>query len=295
MSPAITPGSEQFAEYATRLLATLSARFAAGEAEIADAYFRWDGRNRDTEAHWLMKQVGREIESTFTMLREVMEHVGRDLGKSRYFWVDDLPATIDRKWIEDALIKVRQELNHGNGCLDILEWLTGEPADVRDLVRRYNRWSPDPTVPNNKEWVALAKLFQEQEQRPEPWVRLITSQGLLEGGSCGLFYAASRLSGSELNDRIAAVFKVVLDDERGHGPANVYEVSKVIKTERDLEGAVDMLMKRGLQRLRMRNEQFSHPLSEQRLERIAEGDIDLSVTRDIWGETLYRFISEAGV
>ena len=50
------------------------------------------------------------------------------------------------------------------------------------------------------------------------------------------------------------------------------------------------MVERGVQRLRMRNEQFSYPIDEARIQEIAAGKIGLDVTREIWGETLARFI-----
>ena len=197
---------------------------------------------------------------------------------------------MDRNWLEENLFRTKQELNHGNRCVDIIEWLTGEPLDIKEVVRRYNRWNPDPSLPDMKEWVRLAEVFKEQEARQESWARLINSQGLLEGGSCGLFYAATQLSGNELNDRLAEAFTVVLDDERGHGPANIYRIADAFSTEEAVNGAKGLMVERGVQRLRMRNEQFSYPIAEARIQDIAQGKIALDVTREIWGETLARFI-----
>ncbi len=279
-----------FTERATRDLARVSAIFAAGEAEIADTYFHWDQRDRDKEVIWLTKQAGREIESTFTGLKEIVDKVGSDLGKANQYWVDQWGGDVDRHWLEENLWRTKQELNHGNYCVDIIEWLTGERVDIKQVVRRYNRWNPDPSLPDMKEWVRLAEVFREQEARQEPWARLINSQGLLEGGSCGLFYAATQLSGSELNDRLAEAFAVVLDDERGHGPANIYQIADAFTTQEAVDGARALMVERGVQRLRMRNEQFSYPIDEARIQDIAAGNISLDATKAIWGETLAKFI-----
>lgn len=277
-------------ERATRELARVAAIFAAGEAEIARTYFEWDRRDRDKEVVWLTKQAGREIEATFTALKEIVEKFGGGLGRPDRYWVDQWTGDVDRQWLEENLYRTKQELNHGNLCVDIIEWLTGETVDIKEVVRRYNRWNPDPTLPDMKEWVRLAEVFKEQEARPEPWARLVNSQGLLEGGSCGLFYAATQLGGSELNDRLARAFTVVLDDERGHGPANVYQIAGAFSTQDAVDGARGLMVERGVQRLRMRNEQFSHPIDEARIQEIAQGRIGLEVTRRIWGETLAQFI-----
>ena len=282
---------EPLSERAPRELAVLSARCAAGEAEVATTYFESPKRSPELDAVWLEKQAGRELESTFTLLRPILDHVGRDMGGTDQFWVDNIPDGIDRHWLEENLEKIRQELNHGNHCVDILEEITGKPADIKEIIRKYNRWSPDPDAPNNTEWCKLADLFREQEARPEPWAKLITSEGLLEGGSCGLFYSASLLKGNKVDDWISRAFKVVLDDEQGHGPANLFAVNKYIKTDEDLEAAKEMLHARALQRLHMRNEQFSFLLEPARLEAIMNGDVDLTVVRDIWGDTPYRYVT----
>lgn len=282
---------EPLAQRAPRELAILSARCAAGEAEIATACFKSPKRTRQTDALWLEKQAGRELESTFTMFKEVMDAVGRDMGRSGQYWVDNIKDGIDLHWMEEFLFKVKQELNHGNHCIDILEKITGKPANVKEIIRKFNRWNPDPSVPNNVEWCKLAKLFQEQEARTEPWAKLITSEGLLEGGSCGMFYAASLLRGNEIDDLIGRAFHVVLIDERGHGPANLFSVEKYVKTEEDLKGAMDMLRARAMGRLLMRNEQFDHPLTDKRLGDIMDGEVDLAVVREIWGEAPFRYVT----
>ena len=286
----MSEAGEGFKERATRELARVAAVFAAGEAEIADTYFNWDQRDTEKEVLWLTKQAGREIESTFTGLKEIVEKVGGDLTASDQYWVDKWGGDVDRNWLEENLWRTKQELNHGNLCVDIVEWLTGEPVDIKEVVRRYNRWTPDPSLPDMNEWVRLAEVFKEQEARQESWARLINSQGLLEGGSCGLFYAASQLSGSELNDRLAKAFTVVLDDERGHGPANIYQIADAFTADEAVNGARELMVERGIQRLRMRNEQFSFPIDEARIQDIAAGNIGLDVTKAIWGETLAKFI-----
>jgi hypothetical protein len=71
----------------------------------------------------------------------------------------------------------------------------------------------------------------------------------------------------------------------------LFSVQKYVKTEKDLEGAKDMLRQRAEGRLRMRNEQFAHPLSNQRLSAIMDGEVDLTVVRDIWGDAPYEYVT----
>ena len=106
-----------------------------------------------------------------------------------------------------------------------------------------------------------------------------------------MFYAASLLKGSRIDDWIGRAFKVVLDDEQGHGPANLFAGNKYIKAEEDLEAAKEMLYARALQRLHMRNAQFSFPVSRERCVAIMDGDTDLEVVRAIWGDAPYQYVT----
>ena len=83
---------------------------------------------------------------------------------------------------------------------------------------------------------------------------------------------------------------MVLDDERGHGPANIYQIADAFTRQEAVDGARELMVERGIQRLRMRNEQFSFPIDEARIQDIAAGNISLDVTKAIWGETLAKFI-----
>lgn len=68
-------------------------------------------------------------------------------------------------------------------------------------------------------------------------------------------------------------------------------MTKFIKSEDDLLSAKELLHARALQRLRMRNEQFSFPLPRDRLEAIMDGDTDLRVVPEIWDEAPYKYVN----
>lgn len=272
---------ESLQERASRELAKLAAQFAAAETELVDTYYNNGKRTQQTDAHWSKKQSGRELESAVTSVEKLMAH-----------WqaAKNGEVTFDRRWFEEELWRGTQEMNHANVYLDYFEGTTGETADCAEIYRRFNRWDPDPSSDNISEWMKLAELFKQQEKLAEkdPAMELVAANGLLEGGSCGLFYALSKINGEERDVRLAEGNKNVLRDERGHGPANVYWVPELIKTEADLETVKKHLIERGKQRLRMRNEQFSFPISEERIEQMAAGDVDLGPVAEIWGEDLYK-------
>ena len=269
---------------ATRELAHMAAVFTAGEAEIAQAYFEGPGRSKDTDIMFLTSQAGREFSSGLHILQDAIERRQRD------------PGSLDRHWFNEALFKGQQEMNHGNLCADILERLTGQTVNMAELFR-YDLFNGDPTAPNNQEQTKLSHMYQEQEQRIEPWAQLVqhnSGYGILEGGGCGMFYSASRISGSDVNERLARAFQIVLDDERGHGPPNLMEVDRFITTEQELENVKALLRVRGTQRLRFRREQFSNPVSDERITEIADGKIDVGIVVEIWGPAFKELLKEPG-
>lgn len=276
----ISQGEGTIGGRATRELARMAAVFTAGEAEIARAYFDGENRSKETDILFLTSQAGREYSSGLHILQSILERREGDL------------SSLERNWLSDSLFKAQQELNHGDLCAEILEWLTGWPADMKELFR-YDLFDGDPTAPNNREQSKLSHLFQEQEQRTEPWAGLVqhnSGYGLLEGGGCGMFYSASLISGSEVNERIAKAFQIVLEDERDHGPPNIMRVESFIATEEQLKEVKELLRVRGSQRLRYRNEQFSYPLTEERIAELAEGNVDLGMVAEVWGPVVSRYL-----
>jgi len=275
---------------AVRELGTMAAQFAIAEAKVIEAYYAGNERSPETDAHWSMKQSGRELESAVTGVEKLMAH-----------WQDAKAGRIDfdRKWFEEELAASGQEMNHANIYMNYLEANTGAAADCMDIYRRYNRWNPDPSSENITEWVKLAEVFKQQEKLAEadPVAALAGSGGLLEGGSCGLFYALSKITGEKPDVDLAEGNKTILEDERGHGPSNVYEVPKLIRNEADLEKVKAIIFERGTQRLRMRNEQFNFPLDDARLEALVDdvvaGKIDMALVNEIWGEDLHNFLVAA--
>ena len=97
---------------ATRELARIAAAFTAGEAEIARAYFEGESRSAKTDILFLTSQAGREFASGLHILQDAIQRREKD------------PAGLDRHWLNEAVFKGQQEMNHGNLCADIIERLT---------------------------------------------------------------------------------------------------------------------------------------------------------------------------
>ena len=96
---------------------------------------------------------------------------------------------------------------------------------------------------------------------------------------CGDFVVIHRSHGilsvqARVDGRIGAACQKVFDDEFGHMMHGVVGVDDEGLSEADWEQLLELTMEQLRLRIPMRNEQFSHPLSEQRVGEILNGDIE---------------------
>jgi hypothetical protein len=82
------------------------------------------------------------------------------------------------------------------------------------------------------------------------------------------------LYGDPFKDRLGAAMRRILQDEIHHGPERIEGFAREwVQTEQDRETAAGWLRKIMQQHLRVRNEIWRNPLSEDRLAAIDRGDI----------------------
>ena len=84
-----------------------------------------------------------------------------------------------------------------------------------------------------------------------------------------------QIGGNVLSDKIAAACKNVYDDEVDHAAHGADDLNAVAKSQEDWELAKQMVTEISMQRLYMRNEEFGFPLSNERLQEIAQGEVEL--------------------
>ena len=89
---------------------------------------------------------------------------------------------------------------------------------------------------------------------------------LTEGGGTATFREGAKLTGGEFETRLAAAFKVIADDEDGHVVHAADDLKGVVETPADFEAAKTALLDVSMQRLHMRNEMFSEPMSRTELD-----------------------------
>lgn len=94
-----------------------------------------------------------------------------------------------------------------------------------------------------------------------------------EGGGGAMFQVLSQIEGGELEQDMASVFARIAAEEILHGPMEIYTIANHARSEADWDRAQRIILTLSRQRLLMRNEMFSFPLSAARLQEIAAGRI----------------------
>jgi len=96
-----------------------------------------------------------------------------------------------------------------------------------------------------------------------------------EGGYCTMYSEGAKLQGrGGLDDKIGIACQKVFDDEFGHMMHGVIGVDDQGLSESDWKELTELTMEQLRLRLFMRNAQFSHPLSDERIQEILDGRID---------------------
>ena len=96
-----------------------------------------------------------------------------------------------------------------------------------------------------------------------------------EGGYCTLFREGMRLQGRGGNDDlIAEACRIIYEDEFGHMLGGIVGLEEEPMSDSEYELMTDLVVKQLRARIRMRNAEFSQPLSNERIEAIYNGDIE---------------------
>lgn len=242
--------------YVKRLI-QLAESFRAAEAQIVAVYFK---RRRTKKDHrlWLRAQAFKEysaIKPIFSALSKLYP---------------ELDVHIDRHEFEHWTEKLADETKHARLVMDLLEELNGKRVTFADLLwlpedrklarirARYSRSSAALLHGNG------AIRAQEIRRKDEELERAAIT--LTEGGGGALYEVCSGLRQQGINGKIANVFREIHADEIEHKDAGVRALGRLVKTKKSFQRAAAIIRDVSSQRLRMRNEQFGFPLSEDQLQ-----------------------------
>jgi hypothetical protein len=238
-------------------LVDLAAPYWAGEAEVVWTYFQSPNRTTDTDLGWLRRQCFKEIWGSGVGDKKKGLFKGPVAYLSEVF--DKIDQDVDRHAVLDVIDDLRTEFSHYCLFADIYDFLSGEKINPQTL----EGWAADD------ELACMRYAYREQRGRLGYFAVRFT-----EGGYCSMYSAGMRLAGSgDLSDRIAQACEHVYNDEIGHMRSGYAGLARQQLSSAEWEEIADMVRKILLQRLHMRNEQFSYPLSLERIQAIQAGDI----------------------
>ena len=253
-------------ERARAALRSIVDRYTAGEAEVVRIFFS-SPRTEEEYLEMVLRQIGREVQIAHWLPK------AGPMGER-------LEQGVGRWELYEALEHMADEIKHYALLADLAEWLAGRKLSAEEL-RRYEVnafWDPEvderylhnPLLPEAARMVDVTReLLSEYE--PAFWKGIVQ---ISEGGGGGAFIEASRVRGGEFQRRFAAAMEQIIEDELRHGAEHIEEFTEHhIHTEADLDRAERALTAVMAQHLRVRNEIYGFPLSEERLAAIGRGEI----------------------
>lgn len=243
------------ADYVKRL-AQLAHAYTAAEEAIVRAFFARP-RKKSEHLRWLRAQAFKEysaIKPIFTALAKLYPEVDR---------------RIDRHQFEELTEKLADETKHARLVMDLLQELVGRKVTFADLL-----WLPQDrklAKVRGRYSKSLASLLhgngaiqaKEIRRRDETLERAAIT--LTEGGGGALYRVCSQLKKPGFEKKIAGVFREILADEMAHKEAGARSLDALVVNDRAFKRAARILCEVSSQRLRMRNEQFDFPLTEDKL------------------------------
>jgi hypothetical protein len=154
--------------------------------------------------------------------------------------------------------KLAEEMKHFRLIAGLIEHLTGAPVGTTDLLEL-----PEET--------RLQDLRQPYRAGSD-FERCVVD--FTEGGGGAMYWVLAQLNGGHFQRRIAEAFRLIYEDEVLHGPGQIHTLGRLAASAADWEHARGIVARVCQQRLHMRNEMFSWPLTAERIAEIGAGKID---------------------
>ncbi len=165
----------------------------------------------------------------------------------------------DRRAMLASLKMMTEEFEHYVVLAEVLEFILGRPLTDGDVGQ----------LPEDRELNDMRRAYVESG---DPC--LVAAMGLTEGGGASTFREASKLSGGEIEERLAAAMKIIHTDEKDHYEDAAVAAAQAVESAEDLERMKRAVHEVSIQRVRMRNEQFDFQMTDREVEAlIAENRI----------------------
>lgn len=243
---------------------------------VIDAYL--EQRTPERDMNWLCIQMGKEFGA-------IMLHTDRAKAAIR--------AGTDGRAMDEYVETIKEEVEHYQAYHRLLDRTIGEAGEipVADIYRYVfvnadqGAMEPDPVmVECSGKWpenFAYLTGFMPWVKTQHPWVGRVVG-ATLEGAAGGWHWCMSQLPpNDDFLQQAAKLQRGIAIDELHHGPQELAELCAEYDPawEIDLAEMYRKLREMRCQELRQRNEQFLHPLSDQRIETIAGQLLDGTMPR----------------
>lgn len=242
-----------------------SAPLWAGEAEVFTTYWDWDQRTRETDRQWLFYQCFKEIWGS---------GVGDKTGglfmgpvKQLEAWFPEIDRGVDRHEVLDVAEALWAEFAHYCAFADAYDGMA-KPGEEKMNPKILHSWPEDDELGELR--------YKHRDEHGELGMR---AARFTEGGYCTLFSEGMKLKDrAERHDGrdglIAEACAKVYDDEFGHMLKGIAGLDQENLSTEEWELLERLSIEQLRLRIKMRNAQFGHPLSDQRVEEIYAGKIE---------------------
>lgn len=250
-------------------LIDVSAPLWAGEAEVVRTYWTSPVRTLDTDLLWIRRQCSKEFNGSgigefknmgvfmgpLTELQEVFPKI--DTGQ---------PDSISRHYVLELMETLKDEYEHFCLFSDVYDRIKPDSVPTMN-PHELQTWDED---------VALTSL--RHGHIAEHGKLGIRASRFTEGGYCTLFREGMRakdIGGAfdTANKLIASACTTIFEDEFGHMLEGIAGLDQEGWSAADFKLMEDLVVDQLRHRIHMRNAEFSHPLTQERVAAIFDGDI----------------------
>ena len=234
-------------------LEKLASAYGTAEGQVVGAFFAVP-RHKQDHLCWLKAQGFKEysaIKPILDALTQLYPNIDNGIARHDYTELTE---------------KLADETKHARLVMDLLEEISGKKINPRDLT-----WLPQDRklakmrAGYSKSYAGLLHGSEkitstEMRRKDEELERAAIT--LTEGGGGALYQVCGRLKKRGIEEKIAAVFREILQDEVKHKDSGGRSLAVLVKDKASFRRAARIICEVSGQRLRMRNEQFGFPLSE---------------------------------
>jgi hypothetical protein len=166
---------------------------------------------------------------------------------------DGLDRDVARRDMLSRLEMMTEEFEHYVVLAEVLEFVLGRNLAPEDAEQ----------LPEDRKLNELRRTYVESGDSC-----LEAVMGLTEGGGSSTFREAAKLTGGEIEERLAGAMKIIHRDEETHYLDAAKTAAASVRTAADLGRMKQALLEVSIQRVRMRNEMFSEPMTAAEIDRL---------------------------